>query len=61
MVYYPKGLHQQTAYSDLNLQDEDYPNTTLASQTVLSLPMHPYLMKEEVHKICNELLDIIAE
>lgn len=61
MVYYPKGLHQQTAYTDMNLQDEDYPNTTLASQTVLSLPMHPYLTKEEVHEICEELLDIIAE
>jgi dTDP-4-amino-4,6-dideoxygalactose transaminase len=59
MIYYPKGLHQQTAYSDMNLQDKDYPNTTLASQTVLSLPMHPYLTREEVNKVAQEVLRAI--
>ncbi|MGI6686995.1 MAG: DegT/DnrJ/EryC1/StrS family aminotransferase [Christensenellales bacterium] len=51
IVYYPKGLHQQTAYQDMNLSDENYPNTTLATETVLSLPMHPYLSKEEVEHV----------
>lgn len=59
MIYYPKGLHQQTAYSDMKLQDEDYLNTTLASQTVLSLPMHPYLTREEVDKVVQEVLRAI--
>lgn len=59
MIYYPKGLHQQTAYSDMRLQNEDYLNTTLASQTVLSLPMHPYLAREEVDKVVQEVLRAI--
>ncbi|MGI6635188.1 MAG: DegT/DnrJ/EryC1/StrS family aminotransferase [Christensenellales bacterium] len=60
MVYYPKGLHQQTAYQDMNLRDEDYPNTTLATQTVLSLPMHPYLEKQDVEKVANAVIQGFA-
>lgn len=59
MIYYPKGLHQQTAYSNMSLQDEDYPNTTIASQTVLSLPMHPYLTKKEVSFVAYEVLNVL--
>lgn len=59
MVYYPKGLHQQTAYLDMNLKDDDYQNTTLAAQTVLSLPMHPYLTQEEVEKVSAELKTVL--
>jgi UDP-2-acetamido-2-deoxy-ribo-hexuluronate aminotransferase len=55
MIYYPKGLHQQTAYQHLNCKDEDYPNTILATQTVLSLPMHPYLTKKEVRLISDTI------
>ena len=31
MVYYPRGLHQQKAYSDMKLTDDLYPNTIIAS------------------------------
>lgn len=55
MVYYPKGLHQQTAYLDMKLSNNDYPNTVLATQTVLSLPMHPYLSKEDVSNVTSTL------
>jgi dTDP-4-amino-4,6-dideoxygalactose transaminase len=40
----------------MNLRDEDYPNTTLATQTVLSLPMHPYLEKQDVEKVVNAVI-----
>lgn len=60
MVYYPKGLHQQTAYLEMRLRDEDYPNTTLASQTVLSLPMHSYLTKEDVNKVAKIVIEALA-
>ena len=57
MVYYPRGLHQQKAYSAMALTDEQFPNTVKATKTVLSLPMHPYLTEEEVETItgviCN--------
>lgn len=57
MVYYPRGLHQQEAYRWMNLPDEWYPNTIEATQRVLSLPMHPYLLEEEVDQICAIMLE----
>lgn len=56
MIYYPRGLHQQTAYEDMRLPDSWYPNTLSATQKVLSLPMHPYLEKENINVICNTIL-----
>lgn len=60
MVYYPKGLHQQTAYHYMNLSDDDYPNTVEATQTVLSLPMHPYLTQQELLNVCHEIHTFVS-
>lgn len=43
MVYYPRCMHQQAAFSYLNYTDEDFPVASLLAKQVLSLPMHPYL------------------
>lgn len=48
MVYYPRGIHQQTAYADKHFPDEWYPNTLSACQRVLALPMHPYLTQQDI-------------
>ena len=56
MIYYPRGMHQQHAFKNLNLKDEDYPNTVEATKRVLSLPMHPYMTEEEVDYICSVII-----
>ena len=56
MVYYPRGLHQQQAYSWMGLNDELFPNAVEAANRVLSLPMHPYLTEEMVDTVANALL-----
>ena len=56
MVYYPRGMHQQQAFSKMNLSDELFPNTVRATDTVLSLPMHPYLDKKTVDMICDKII-----
>ena len=56
MIYYPRGMHQQQAFRNLNLNDEDYPNTVEATKRVLSLPMHPYMDEEDVEYICSVIL-----
>ena len=56
MVYYPRGLHQQQAYRDMELTDELFPNTIKATNSVLSLPMHPYLTEEDVAVITDIIL-----
>ncbi len=56
MIYYPRGLHQQSAYRHLGLRDADYPRASAAAKRVLSLPMHPYLQEDEVDSVCRAVL-----
>lgn len=56
MVYYPRGIHEQFAYKNMNLHDKDYPNTIEAKNRVLSLPMHPYMDVSDIEKVCEVLL-----
>ena len=47
MVYYPKPMHKQQAFNDcINLLDS-YEVTEKLCDTVLSLPIHPYITEEE--------------
>lgn len=57
MVYYPRGLHQQEAYSWMELSDDMYKNTICATKRVMSLPMHPYLDEETVDKVAKVIID----
>lgn len=59
MIYYPRGLHQQTAYKAMNCRDEDYPNTVDATQRVLSLPMHPYMEEADVEKVAEAVVEFL--
>lgn len=51
MIYYPKPMHRQQAFADLSFRNEDYKNTNQLCETVLSLPMHPYLKEEEIERV----------
>ena len=57
MVYYPKPLHKQDVYKKQGLKQ--YTSLMAAasiSQRVLSLPMHPYLEKNDITAVCAEIL-----
>jgi len=43
MVYYPIPLHEQKGYAHYPKASDNLPNSKNYSQTVMSLPMHPYL------------------
>lgn len=51
MVYYPKPMHKQQAFEKLYFNDEDYANTVQLCDAVLSLPMHPYLIEEDMDRV----------
>lgn len=54
MIYYPKCMHQQGAMKLVHY----YNDCTVAERlcnTVLSLPIHPYLNQETVNDICKNL------
>lgn len=54
MVYYPKPLHSQIAYQELG---ESYcPVTSQLCETVLSLPLHPYISDEDIDRVCRTIL-----
>ena len=42
-IYYPKSMHQQTAYRDFPVADGGLPACERLSDDVISLPMHAYL------------------
>ncbi|MBX9711900.1 MAG: DegT/DnrJ/EryC1/StrS family aminotransferase [Xanthobacteraceae bacterium] len=42
-IYYPKSMHQQTAYKHFPVADGGLPVSERLSQDVIALPMHAYL------------------
>jgi dTDP-4-amino-4,6-dideoxygalactose transaminase len=57
VVYYPKPLHLQTAFSDLGYREGDFVISENLSKRILSLPMHPYLSLEEQTKVVEAILE----
>ena len=55
MVYYMKPMHLQGAFAGTGSENADCPVTEELCRCVLSLPMHPYMKKEEVEFIAKEL------
>ena len=49
----------QTGYKHLNYQEGDFPVSEDLSQRILSLPMHPYLEKNQVEEIVESIIQII--
>jgi UDP-2-acetamido-2-deoxy-ribo-hexuluronate aminotransferase len=56
MVYYPRPMHLQPAYHEYGNGAGSLPVAEELSQTVLSLPMHPYLTYAEIEQICAALI-----
>lgn len=55
MVYYPTPMHSQTAYRELVYPESSCPVARQLCDTVLSLPMHPYLTTEDIDTVCNAI------
>ena len=53
VIYYPKPLHQQSAFSYLAYRPSDMPISQDCAQRIFSLPMHPYLSENEQERICS--------
>ena len=57
MVYYPTPMHGQTAYRAIGDKYGACPVTAQLCDTVLSLPIHPYITREEVETVCNLIIN----
>lgn len=58
MIYYPKPLHLQKAYSDCLKADTSLSISELLSSKVLSLPIHPYLDFSQGH--LDKLVEVLS-
>lgn len=58
MVYYPKPMHKQEAFALQELKESCFSVTNQLCDTVLSLPMHPYMKPDEIEFISNVIRNI---
>jgi len=54
-IYYPIPLHRQKAYIDSRYNEDDFSNTNLLTQQVISLPMHSELELDQISFICEKI------
>ena len=59
MVYYPKPMHKQQAFGIDGDYKFDCNNTADLCETVLSLPMHPYMKDEEIIEVVNAISSVL--
>jgi len=58
-VHYPKPLHLQECFQYLGYKKGDFINAEKVSEEIISLPMNPYLSKQEIIYICEKVNKII--
>ena len=54
-IHYPMPLHLQECFNYLGYKRGDFPISELISNEIMSLPMNPYLNKEDIAYISNSL------
>ena len=55
-IYYPLGFHEQKAYKQEFISDNDFPETNKVKDQVISLPMHTELTKKQIKFISNTII-----
>src|SRR5882724_4747696 len=59
-IYYPKSMHQQTAYRDFPVADGGLPGCERLSGDVISLPMHAYLDEPTQERVIAAVRDALG-
>ncbi len=58
-VYYPKPMHTQEAFLGID-EYQDCTISKLLSETVLSLPIHPYMQDDEIKEVADAIKDFLT-
>lgn len=61
MVYYPTPMHRQRVYRNPGLPESACPVAGKLCETVLSLPIHPYISLEEINGVCNAIRNFLHQ
>ena len=59
-VHYPKPVHHQPLYRNLGYPQDTCPNSIKASKSVLSLPVHPALSKDDLDYIVKSVIEVFG-
>lgn len=59
-IHYPVPVHLQQAARHLGYRNGDFPISESIGDTVLSLPMHPFLRPDEVRKVASVVRSAVA-
>jgi len=59
-IYYPKSMHQQTAYREFPVADGGVPVSERLSDEVISLPMHAYLDEATQDRVIAAVRDAVS-
>ena len=60
LIHYPIPLHLQEAYLDAGYKKGDFPVSEKVAQEILSLPMYPHMIKEQIEYVCQMLKEIVS-
>ena len=60
MIYYPKPMHTQEAFAGQQFDEAVFTNTNELVNTVLALPMHPYLTDEDIDTVVAAIKAYLA-
>jgi dTDP-4-amino-4,6-dideoxygalactose transaminase len=53
-------MHSQKAFAERIYDEKDFLNAIALSDTVMSLPMHPYMENSELARIIGSVGDVIV-
>ena len=59
-IYYPKCIHEQPAFHYLGFAKGSFPIAEQACREVISLPMHPWLSKEDQDLIVSTIVNNLS-
>ena len=60
MVYYPVSLHLQEVYAALGGKQGDFPHSERVQDEVLSLPIYPEMMEEQVAQVAQAIRETLV-
>ena len=60
-IYYPIPMHRQTAFNYLNPDENRCPVSDQLADTVVSLPIHPYLSNADQDMICDAVRSFLKK
>lgn len=52
-IHYDNPISENLMYEKIPHRKDDCPNTKIVTETILSLPIHPYLLDDEINFIIN--------